>query len=684
MSDWDSISAPADDWDSISEPAAVKAGRGIREIPRQVGLTARYALEGGGQLVDLVAEPLRNLVINPALSAVGATPIASQRDGATRLADAIGLPSPQGANERTVAEAARLMVGAGGGAGLAARAPGAVAASLSANPAAQLVSAGGAGLAGGSVREARGGAGEQLLASIAGGIAAPASAAAINRAAQNASTAVRQVLAPKDLQAVLRVELERAGIDWNNLGAQVKASLVKDAKAALYKGEPLNIDAARRLVDYRNVGATPLIGDITQDPKQITLQRNLAKQMANTSRPLGGPDLSQIDNENAKAVISTLDNAASSPLDSYATGQGLAANVQAYDRQLKAAENALYSKARDSAGRAVELDRSQFVREAFDNLAQNNRGPWLPPQVREVLNNLSGGGGQFTVDTIDQLKTLLAQESRSTANGNVKAAIASVRDALENVKPAVRKQATGSELPITGAMGDKVAGRDALATGMSEEALAAFDKARAFARSRREWQESASFIEDALGGAEPDKFVQKHIINADVAELSKVRRFVENDSQLKDAIRKQLVDEIKRRGRVDGDTVKFSSAGMQDAFKAIGDRKWAMFFTPQEISQIKSAINVGRYMQSQPIGSAVNNSNTGAMIWGRISDVLLKGSKAPVLGPLVAAPLRSAAIDMQGRQLADVANALTPLAQRKPLPVSPLLLSAASIPASNQ
>ena len=48
-----------------NRPAAVKTGSALNDIPRQVGLTARYALEGAGQAVQPITEPLRQLIVNP-------------------------------------------------------------------------------------------------------------------------------------------------------------------------------------------------------------------------------------------------------------------------------------------------------------------------------------------------------------------------------------------------------------------------------------------------------------------------------------------------------------------------------------------------------------------------------------------------------------------------------------------
>lgn len=632
-------------------PLAVRAGQQIREIPRQLGLTARYGLEAFGQ---------------------------------TALPDMIGLPEPQFANERVIGDASRTLIqsvpiakGAQliGGAMKAGGAAQGIFNTLGTFNASTAASAAGAGIGGGAVREAGGSELEQMGGAVLGGLAAPAVLGLGKRAVDSAWNAGRKLLAPKDVESVVKVELQRAGINWDELTAQARSAIVKDAEKSVYAGQPIDGSALRRLADYRNVGATPLVGDITQDPRALTAQRNLTKQLANTNSALGGPDLPGIENQNARRVISTLEGMGNSKLDTYGTGLAITDRVRNIDSGLKTRENALYRAARGTDGRQVPLDRHAFVNEAFDNLTQINRGGWLPDQVRGLLNDIAAGKAPFTVDTIDNLKTLLAQESRSSTNGNVRAAVGAVRGALENVRPEIAKRATGSPMPIPGAVGARVAAADAFATNNADDSLKAFDQARRFARSRREWQESAKFIEEALDGAEPDKFVQKHIIGGSVEDLAKIRKLVNSDKELHEAVKKQLLEHIMTRGRVDGDTVKFSSAGMNDALKQLGERKLGLFFDKQELQQIRSAINVGRYMQSQPIGSAVNNSNTAAMVWGRLSDILLKGKAIPIVGPMVAEPVRGLTLSMQGRAIANTGNALAIPAPREPVPLNSLLLT---------
>lgn len=84
-----------------------------QQAQRQLGLTARYGIEGGLGLADVLASPIRsalNLVLPESMKA---SPIAPQ------IANILGLPSPETALERTIGEASKGMAGAGGGQAIA-------------------------------------------------------------------------------------------------------------------------------------------------------------------------------------------------------------------------------------------------------------------------------------------------------------------------------------------------------------------------------------------------------------------------------------------------------------------------------------------------------------------------------------------------------------------------------------
>jgi len=112
-------------------------------VARQVGLTARYGMEGLGPVADIVGSPL-NMLINRATGSQLGTPSQSMSNFATML----GLPQPQTGLERGVGNVTRALAGVpamAGVGGLLQQAPNltaqVVGRGLAAQPAAQMAGA---------------------------------------------------------------------------------------------------------------------------------------------------------------------------------------------------------------------------------------------------------------------------------------------------------------------------------------------------------------------------------------------------------------------------------------------------------------------------------------------------------------------------------------------------------------
>ena len=165
---------------------------GAQEAGRQVGLTARYSIEGVAGGAGAFIDPVIMAIGGAVRSATGSDydPATLARVG-TMVADALGLPQPETSEERIVGAITRGVAGGGSGAATAAQAAKAttggtqqVARQLAQAPGVQAASGAAAGGAGQAVAEEGGSSGEQLAAALAAGIAVPGAAGAAARARQ--------------------------------------------------------------------------------------------------------------------------------------------------------------------------------------------------------------------------------------------------------------------------------------------------------------------------------------------------------------------------------------------------------------------------------------------------------------------------------------------------------------------
>ena len=648
-----------------SKPFGQQLNESIADIPRQLGLTARAGLQGIGNVADLIATPAR--------AALNLLPGVNIRPGVGQnAANMLGLPQPQNATERIVGDAAGALAGGvvpiAAGTSLARNASGAaqgVGRLLASNPSGQLVSAAASGGAGAYTRETGGDDVSQLAASLAASIGAPLGMAGAQRIGAAASRTARAVTGrgaaptatPIQVDVTINNALQDSGLALDQLPADVARGIRADVATALKTSGDLSPDAVRRLADYRLTGLTPTRARLTQDVGEITRQANLSKLGANSSDP-AAQALAQTQNANNRALTSGLNQlGANAPDDVVGAGQRIMGSLAARNSRAQDLINQRYDAARAAGGRSAALDPRAFADRANQLLDENLLGGKVPSDVRNLLerdwaNVVSDGmpaqPGQatvpkasFTVDTAEQIKTRLAALQRASTDPAERKALGMVRSALD-------------ETPL-------LPGQE-----IGQEAIDAFNQARQLNRKWMGIVENTPALKAVREGGEPDKFVEQFIIgrgnNANVLDVAKLKSSLKGDQQAMQAVREQILAHLKTKalsGAAD-EVGNFSQSGYNKALKALGDRKLSLFFSPGDIAQMKAIGRVASYEQSQPVGSAVNNSNTA----GGIGNILERIGGSSLLGKIpfgrqaIGEPLQNISISMQAGRAMDAPSAL--------------------------
>lgn len=661
-----------------AQPTAVRAGSVLNDVGRQVGLTARYGLEGLGGTAQILTEPLRFVTDRVTGSTGNTVPLGVL---ASRAADAVGLPKPQGSTERVVGEATKLMAGTGGMAKAAQSTAKAltpalnelpsvaanVAKSFGDNVLQQTGAAAGAGLAGGASKEAGGSWWQQLLSSVIGGVGGGVGVTVAQRTPELFSGVLNAVkrevglgLKPADIDVRISTILGRAGVDYSQVPERVRQGLRAELQGALASNKEVSPDAVRRLLDFKTVGATPTRGMVSQDPVQITREMNLAKVAANSADgELSG--LPRLQNQNNKTLIDNLNTLGASRGDLHRAGQSTVQGILSRDAAGQRAVSSLYDKARAMPGGEVQLERAPFINGIYNALTKENKLAFLPDDVSSMLDTISRGqvtrNGQtfpvpFDAKALDNLLTTIATAQRGTTDGNVKAALGIVRNAINSTPIQPIKPVMGGNQLVTGSQAATLRAVDDQAPAFMD----ALNAAREAARQRFAWQESAKPIQAAIDGVEPDKFVQRFVINGSLKDAQAVAKNAPV-SEVRDAILAHL--KSKALNEASDEVGKFSQSAYNKALNAIGDRKLAVFFSPEEVGQLRAIGRVASYMQTQPVGSAVNNSNSGALLLGRGLDALNSlANKFPLGKVAITEPVQSIGVGIMQNQAQNVRGGL--------------------------
>lgn len=632
----------------------------LEELPRQLGLTARHGIQGLADTAGIFTDPLA-----ASANAVGRliTPAPSMGDlvtgnrpaqfntlsSATRnLLDRAGFPSPETSRERNVGEASKLLAGTGGfikGAALAPK----LLAPIASRPGLQASSAIGAGYAGSEAKEQGGGGAEQFGASLLGGIGVPLSVAGLDSLVNRGTQSIKNLVTPNAINNNVESAIKQAGVDIETLPNAVKNQIRTDVQQALQTGKQTSPDAIRRLADYRAVNAVPMRGNLTLNPVDITRDKNLAKLGANSDDVVAN-SLANLQNRNNAQLIAGLnDLGANTADDVYSAGGKVISSLQNRDAAAKGVINNFYGKARATSGRSASIDPHAFTNEANNLLDDALLGGKLPADVRNRLNSIAKGETPLTVDVAEQFKTNIGALQRNSNDPAERMALGLVRKSLDNAP---------------------------LLEGQGQGAIDAFNRARKVNASYMANVEKTPALQAVRDGIEPDKFVQQFIIGngtkSNVMDVAMLKKNIKGDQQATDAIRGQILSHLKNKG-VSGaadEVANFSPSGYNKAFGDIGERKLKMFFTPEEIEQMKRIGRVASYENVQPKGSAVNNSNTAGALFSHLIDGI--GKYIPFGEAVLAKPVKNVQATINSRKALNAAQALTLPNQRQPF--APALL----------
>jgi hypothetical protein len=178
-------------------------------------------------------------------------------------------------------------------------------------------------------------------------------------------------------------------------------------------------------------------------------------------------------------------------------------------------------------------------------------------------------------------------------------------------------------------------------SGAGMEAATLANLARDTARQRFSAIESTPALKAAINAAEPDDFVKKYVIGGKVRELNELAKLVGPEGQK--TMQQQMLKYLE--GKAFGANAAKDGAGRQASFnqelESIGRNKLAAILGPEQTDDLFAIGRVMAYIQQQPAGSAVNNSNTGAMVASMFGKIAGTVKGAPYINDFIVKPVTS-------------------------------------------
>ena len=460
--------------------------------------------------------------------------------------------------------------------------------------------------------------------------------------------------------------LRRAGVNLEDLGDQA-SPFRKEIEAAIRAGDSLDGRALERKAAYLATGAKPRLGTITRDPLQFAREHSLKGLES------GQPIADNVAFNNQRFIGVLNDHGANLAPGEYQAGEAVIRPLKSFLDRSQGEISSLYGAARDSTGRYADIDPSAFANMTGDLLDKNMSNAFVPTEIRNMVNDFATGKIPLNVNTAEQFKTIIGRAQRSTQDGNTKFAIGLIRQALDEAPLLTSPQVAGA---VDGAL--PAGSLPSIPGGsLGDEAITAFNKARAANAALRGRVEDVSALKAIEDAAEPDKFFRKYILNSDINQLRKTMALVGDDPEAVTVIKNQVISHLKQKatnGAAD-EVAQFSQAGYNKALSELerGGRL-DVLFSPAELKKLRLLGRVASYEQVAPAGAVVNHSGTAT----RTMDMLQKTGQLPYIRNLLVDPVRSWTQGSQANQAVRAMPArqiVRPLARGPTSPIAAAIMS---------
>jgi hypothetical protein len=518
---------------------------------------------------------------------------------------------------------------------------------------------------------------------IGGAIATPVAGKLIEKGATVLNNAVTRAPAanPQTIRIQVNNLLQQEGMRPGEVPQVILDSVQRQINEATQAGRRLDPNEILRRARFDAVGLTgdaaPTAGQLSRNPTQYANEINLSQVRTTNPQGVEGNALADRFNAQNRRLQDVFNNAgARQATDHVTAGQTIMDDLRRADQPVRGAVDDAYAAARAmSGGRAAPLDHGAFSQAANRSLDEGMLGHYVPPEIRNMLNDVTTGQQPFTVEAAEQFDSIMSAAQRRAGQGSPQSmAIGRIRQALHdapflpaeagasrggaaaaaartvddvnapiqdvpfreagpkalpapaNTLPAVRG---GGDVSFQIPQATSGAGGAAAAADEGAAARQAFAQARAAARQRFATIEDTPALRAALDEEAPDKFVQRYILGANARDVDAMRQVLANSPEALAQARAQVADHLRRAAfgaNVSGDKA-FTPERYEGVLRAIGPQKLQAFFSPDEIVRFNLASRVASDMNSVPAGAKPNFSGTGGALFNLLSRI----AEAPVV-----------------------------------------------------
>lgn len=460
-------------------------------------------------------------------------------------------------------------------------------------------------------------AGEKLVAPVTRKVGSTIARRAANKSGATARSAEQLV---DDAIRTTNIEVPPAA----------RTQMVKEAEQFLKKGKAVDGPAfvRKNLLDRHGIKGTQ--GQITRDPSVWTDERELAKRGANN--PLNSKHIEnhqQLDELMQGLVRDT----GAAPTESYERISSTFKTLKGADEVAQNKVGELYDAAKNLSGNDAQLNHLRFINNATKDLEDNMLGSFVKGDTMKALKGMfEQPDFVLTHGKSEELIKVINARLRATTDGNERMALGIIKDNLS-------KEVDRSIDEMTGLIGNGSSDGGLIA------AKDAWSEARNAARQRFETLEKTPMLKAATDGMEPDKALNKYILNGNAADIVRtvdVLRSTPGGDQAIADLQGTVIEHFLAQATKSNNGA-FSPAGLNRAINSFGDQRLRALFTHEQIARLNDIRQVADILVQQPLGAHVNHSNTGSVLIKQLLGIVNVVGSIPRVGGMASGLMLGAA-----------------------------------------
>ncbi len=427
---------------------------------------------------------------------------------------------------------------------------------------------------------------------------------------------------PVEAQAknMLATAAGKEGFDLASIPKPILDDISATVQSALKNGQTLDARALIRQAQGRAVlgdDAGLMLGQSTRDPQLYAKELDLRGVQG-----AGKPIADRLALQNQRLIAAVGKQGATGAPDAYDAGATALASLVKLDNQLSGEVTAAYGAFRRAGGATLDVPLQPLAQKLGDVLDTYGREN-IPAAVLSKLDSY-GVTGLKQTKVFDLLE---ADKLIKAINANYDPLKAPQAGALGALRKGLQESIELADTQTQGATGPAA---DLLreAIGKAKARFSLHDAVPALEAAAKDRGTQERFVEQFITGK-----------SAGIDTVQGLTKLLSPEAM--DAVKRNVLASILEKaapGAARGsDAAVFSQAGFNRALDAIGDRKLLILFGQDGVSQLRQVGRVAEWLQKQPKGSAVNNSNSAAGVMNLIQG-LAGRSDSNVMNKLTGLP----------------------------------------------